>query len=106
MSPQVDRTCKNDRVHFSCVTHHVGHIIDAGTLPVGGVGVLGDELVFVGLHHASVQLLLQPVLGGAPPSATERQKWEEMLVNFTFTVSVLAQMVKFTNDGLIHINTT
>lgn len=59
---------------IECASHHVGHIIDAGTLPVGSVGVLGDELVFVGLHHASVQLLLQPVLGGAPPSATERQK--------------------------------
>lgn len=59
--------------NFSCVAHHVGHIIDAGTLPVGHVCILGDKLVFVGLHHAAVQLLLQPVLGGAPPSATVTQ---------------------------------
>lgn len=73
------------------MTHHISHIIYSRTLSVGYISIFSDELVFVCLYHASIQLLLHPLFGGTPPSTTVHKNNEEMLVNIPSTVRSLAQ---------------
>lgn len=67
------------------ISHHVGHVVDPRALPINGVAVFSDEVVFICFYQASIQLILQSLLWRAPPTTagepTEKEStWRRVIL--------------------------